>query len=439
MNWRSLRTVSLSVAALAAAAAFVAGAAPMLGLGAGEAFFTYVWFGLPRRALFFLGLSACSGMLALAVIFWALEIGRARALSAVANLVLVVASVTACLLVLELGVRLANGIPIFAWRNFLAERNALLTTQTLNQYDPVLGWVLREDQRVSPANKDGSLSTGKYGVRLDSPDGAEPAKGAILVSGDSFTAGSEVGDRQSWPAHLEAILRQPVVNAATGAWGADQIVLRLEQLMPVLEPKIIVASFLDDDIMRAGFRVYGGANKSYFTVEQGALVHHDVPVPKYTGAVAETPGYLLLPSYSYLFQWTADRLGLSDWWRRVSVSYVRVDNDPVEVSCLLLARLKAVADKRGTRMIFLMQYPGSPKHDAIARQSHPRKVLECASAAGIQTIDLWDDLVAVYKGSYEEYKGLWASFDGTNFGHMSSAGNRLVAQKLAARLVEKPR
>jgi hypothetical protein len=186
--------------------------------------------------------------------------------------------------------------------------------------------------------------------------------------------------------------------------------------------------------MRAGFRVYGGANKSYFSVEHERLVHHNVPVPVYTGTVAETPAYLLLPSYSLLFQWTADRLGMSDWWRSMSVSYVKADNDPVEVSCLLLARLKAAADKRGTRMLFLMQYPGYPRHDLISRQSPPRKVLECARNSGINTVDLWDDLIAVHKRSYEEYEGLWASFDGTSFGHMSSAGNRLVAERLAREL-----
>lgn len=57
-----------------------------------------------------------------------------------------------------------------------------------------------------------------------------------------------------------------------------------------------------------------------------------------------------------------------------------------------------------------------------------------ARASGVHTVDLWEDLVAVHKRSYEEYKGLWASFDRTNFGHMSGAGNRLVAERLAREL-----
>ena len=54
---------------------------------------------------------------------------------------------------------------------------------------------------------------------------------------------------------------------------------------------------------------------------------------------------------------------------------------------------------------------------------------------GIETVDLWDDLLALYRRSFQDYVGLWAYFDGRGlFGHMSSAGNRLVAERIAQRL-----
>ena len=248
---RGLQVVALLLAAITGAMALVAAAAPWLGLGAGEVFFAYAWFGLARRALVIVSVSICLAALLAAALLWVYRAGTARALSALAPLFLVMISVTLTYGMLEAVVRIGHGVPVFAWKNFLAERNSLLTTHTLNQFDAVLGWVLREHQRVNPESEIGSLTTGAHGVRLNASQGPQPMRGAILAAGDSFTAGSEVGDRHSWPAHLETILGQPVVNAATGAGGADQIVLRLEMLMPVLAPKVIIASFLDDDIMRA--------------------------------------------------------------------------------------------------------------------------------------------------------------------------------------------
>jgi hypothetical protein len=434
MRLRVIRLAALALLLSGLVLGVLAALAPRLGLGAGEYFLGYTWLGVDRRTLFKFGAAvACAGLFGMGLC-WAASAGRQHVRSVLANAVLVLCSMSVCLLLLEIAVRVMVGVPVFALKNYLAERNALLTTHTLNQYDPLLGWVLREHQSVSPQDPDGSLTTGERGIRLNASDGAPPVRGAILAAGDSFTAGSEVGDRHSWPAHLEKALGARVINAATGAWGADQIVLRLENLMPALEPRVVIASFLDDDIMRAGFRVYGGANKPYFTVESGALVHHNNPVPRYSGAVAETPAHLVLPSHSMLFHWTADRLGLADLWRKASVSYLRANNEPVEVSCKLLARLKASADRRGAAMLFVMQYPGHPRHGELVRQSHARRVLECSRAAGIRTVDLWDDLVAVHKRSFEEYKGLWVSFDGRSFGHMSSAGNLLVARRLAREL-----
>ena len=434
MSARQLRPVVAGALFCGGLLASVAVLGPMVGLGSGELFLGYLWFGVERRTLFWIGASVLlAGILGIAVL-WALSAGYERVRSVLLNLALVFSSVLVCLLGMELVARAMSGVPLFALRNFLAERNALLTTNTLNQYDPLLGWVLREHQRIAPNDPNGSLTTGEYGIRLNASDGAPPATGAVLASGDSFTAGSEVGDRHSWPSHLEQVLGSRVINAATGGWAADQIVLRLESLIPTLKPRLAIASFLDDDILRAGFRVYGGANKPYFTIENGGLVHHNNPVPRYSGTVAETPAYLILPSYSMLFQWTTDRLGYADLWRKASVSYLRADNDPVEVSCKLLARLKAGADRQGVGLLFLMQYPGHVRHSEISRRPHARQVLDCARAAGIATVDLWDDLLNVHRRSFEEYRGLWASFDGKSFGHMSSAGNELVARRLMSEI-----
>jgi hypothetical protein len=68
-------------------------------------------------------------------------------------------------------------------------------------------------------------------------------------------------------------------------------------------------------------------------------------------------------------------------------------------------------------------------------------VLGCAARAGIETVDLWPDLAAIHRRSFPDYVKLWAASEtnGRNvFGHMSGAGNALVARRIAERLQARP-
>jgi hypothetical protein len=392
---------------------------PRIGLGVAEQSVFYMWFGLTRTDLATISATAIALAICAAL---ATRIQQASIVVAKTSITLlsaigiVLLSLLICLVILEVIARVMDGMPVFAMRNWLAERNALLTTQTLSEYDPLLGWVIKSNQSFHADDPTTSFTTGRYGIRLNRPDGGPPSTGGILAVGDSFTAGSDVGDRHSWPAQLETLIRRPVINAAAGGWAADQIVLRAESLLPVLEPATVIVSLYHDDIARSRFRVYGGANKPFFTVENGELVHHNRPVPLYTGRPEETPRWLILPSYSYLVLFTMDRLGWSSWWQTYSTSYVKAaDNDPVAVTCELIRRLQRELARRGTRLLLVMQYGAGEVE------------------AGIDTLDLWDDLAAEYRHSFEGYARLWTGRDGQKmFGHMSSLGNRFVAERIAA-------
>lgn len=137
-----------------------------------------------------------------------------------------------------------------------------------------LGW------QVVSFHENSIFNTIEYDIRKNTPETAL-AKGAVLVVGVSFAVGSEVSDGDSWPAYLEQKLGIPVMNAGVGAYGTDQIMLRAEELMPVLRPKTLVAGFPQDDILRAGYSSYG-APKPWFSIEDGELLYHS---PKLTGYV----------------------------------------------------------------------------------------------------------------------------------------------------------
>jgi hypothetical protein len=418
------RLVAIAGAVTIALAVF----GPRIGLGVAEQSVFYVWLGLTRTDLGTLGATAITLAIFAALLARVWRVGMV----ALANMGIAVLSIMIGLVILEVIARVMDGMPVFAMRNWLAERNALLTTQTLSEYDPLLGWMIRSNLSFHAEDPTTSFTTGRYGIRLNRPGAGPSPAGGILAVGDSFTAGSDVGDRHAWPAQLEALIQRPVINGAAGGWAADQIVLRAESLLPILEPATVIVSFYQDDIARAHFRVYGGANKPFFTIENGELVRHNRPVPLYTGRPEETPRWLILPSYSYLVLFTMDRLGWSNWWQVYGTSYMKADNDPVEVTCQLLRRLERELGGRGTRLLLVMQYGAG---EVVERPEPATAVVACAQRAGIDTLDLWDDLVTEYRRSFQDYARLWTGYDGQKiFGHMSSLGNWFVAERIAARL-----
>jgi len=420
----------LGIASMSAISAILAGP---LGLGKAEDFFAYRWFGwsrsdLARNSLIvFLLALPCIALLAL-------DARRYRkVLGLLGNLSLTAITLTITLFIMEIGFRAVNGLPFWPIENHIAKDRALLRTQTANQYHENLGWVLKPGISSNPDDPETSFTTGEHGVRMNSGEIKPVPTGAILAVGDSFTAGSEVGDRHSWPAQLERLLQEPVVNAGVGGWAADQIVLRAEELAPVLKPHTIVVSFLADDILRSGYRVYGSANKPWFDIDSnGELVRHNNPVPVFSGKPSET-GFSLF-GYFHLVTFVMDRVGLGTWLRRGDEN-VENGNDPVAVSCKLLERAHKTFSSQDIRMIFLLQHGGDDRHDRTSQKPHADKVIACAREAGIETIDTWPPLLEEYQKGFPSYKKLFVMHDNDRlYGHMSSMGNALIAGLVADKL-----
>lgn len=425
-----LLVLLLVLASISAIAAILAGP---LGLGKAEDFVAYRWLEWSRSDLarisltLFLLVFPCAALLAL-------NDRRYRSvLGLVGNLALTAVTLTICLIIMEIGFRAVNGLPFWPIENHIAKDRALLRTQTANRYHEDLGWVLKPGISSNPNDPETSFTTGDHGVRMNSGEAKPVPTGAILAVGDSFTAGSEVGDRHSWPAHLERLLQEPVVNAGVGGWAADQIVLRAEELAPVLKPHTIVVSFLADDILRSGFRVYGSANKPWFDIgANGELVRHNKPVPVFSGKPSETSFSLF--GYFHLVTFMMDRVGLGTWLRRGDEN-IKNGNNPVAVSCKLLERAQKTFSAQNIRMIFLLQHGGDERHDRTSQKPHADEVIACARKAGIETIDTWPPLLEEYKKGFPSYKKLFVMHDNDRlYGHMSSSGNALIAKLVADEL-----
>lgn len=352
--------------------------------------------------------------------------------NALASLGLVMISVALGFVMVELGWRAIDNRDVFVWRNWFAWSGQLLAVHTMSIYDPLLGWRLADDVRSAHTR------TTRYGIRYNGVEEPRLIPGQIVAVGDSFTAGSEVLDSETWPAHLERMLGRPVYNAGVGGFGTDQIILRGEQMLQLLRPEILIVGFLESDIARSQYSVWGGGTKPYFTLRDGQLVHHNFPVPLAARASnARDPASLL--DYSYFYFRVLQVFAYETWLVRTGPEYRKIDNDPVSVTCRLLGRLKTQADAVGTKVRFLMQHGGPTVRSRNAPQIPAQLVVRCAEDFEIPVVDEFEALHAIAVRNPEELKRYYVMHDsGQVYGHMSDEGNRLVAELLARAIRGEP-
>ncbi len=345
------------------------------------------------------------------------------------RLLLVFFSSLAVLVCGEVAVRLKQHIPLTETDNLLRKRFAKQQARVDVEYHPLLGWVHRQNS----GNLDG-FGTGPYGIRLNGHPLQELPANAIMAVGDSFTAGVDVANAATWPAHLERILGQTVLNAGVGGWATDQIVLRAESLLPILKPRAIILSFYHDDIERAEFSSFSGRAKPYFIVENGQLHLMNYPVPDVRRATLELGFWRSVLGRFTLVNFIMERLhpawGLNSW---DSSLHARAHKDGLAVSQLLLSRLKEKTDAAHARLILMMEYSAEHVEENAREPEVGQSIRRHAQALGIETVDTWGALRAVLakRGAGALHELYLPRPGGQGFGHMSSAGNEFLARLLA--------
>jgi len=319
------------------------------------------------------------------------------------------------------------GVPIFAATNWRARRIATVQADSPAIADPQLGWTML------PWVSGPGFNTLDLGVRSNGLDEPGVRMGSILAVGDSFTAGSDVVDGETWPAHLERLLGVPVVNAGVGGYGTDQIIRRAEQFLPIVRPHTLILGFLDDDILRAEFAIYGRP-KPYYRFEGGVLTEH---LP------GDVDGGGFLPWSGRIKRMSVARLGYSaaadgimsalapQLWYLSPDGYVHLDIDGASVTCELLARIGRLIQSRGVRGLVFMQYGGLVYTRAASPPPPARRVLACAQQAGFLAVDQFPTLKAVYRRDRTAFADYYVAARVGLYGHMSSHGNLQAAELLA--------
>src|SRR5882672_5185555 len=303
-----------------------------------------------------------------------------------ANVALALVSVLFTLTLVEAGYRIAAGLPVLTLANWRTEHVMMSAMTELKAItDPVLGWTTRPWSY----HEDG-YTTIDQGVRQNF-DEKTIRTGAVLAVGDSFTEGWEVKDAESWPAQLEKLIEVPVVNAGVGSYGADQTVLRAEQLLAIVKPKILILGFHEIAIERAGYSVYG-APKPYFDLVNGELRYHAPPSietrPQGSAMSSLVYGFRDALGYSAAADYVLARLARDFWYATgTDWDYRYAGNEETEIVCALLRRLKARTEPHGIQMLLFTQYYATVVVGKERATRNIRRVSECARTAGIRVVD----------------------------------------------------
>lgn len=264
-------------------------------------------------------------------------------------------------------------------------------SHNLNDFHPTIGWVLRPHLR-----QESGLFTTEYGIRVNDPYREDafalPLQDSILAVGDSFVAGSEVAEHETWPAHLEHLLGWPVLNAGVGAYGVDQTFLRASELIPFLKPKHILFGILESDVERCGFSHYGA------------------PKPWIDRAYHFRTEHLHGPSWRSWFKWN---------------DYRRCDNSVVDALDYVLAHIAkawnvptTIVLQQGAAFNFLKAY--SPFAQAVINR------------AAKYHLPLISEGPTIWNLKPNDYFASYVVHSDGQLGHMSSSGNALVAQLIAS-------
>jgi hypothetical protein len=274
------------------------------------------------------------------------------------------------------------------------------------EFDEWLGWVPKP---------------GIYGRHVITPDrfrknqppNLSPEGKKVLIGGDSFTYGCGVLDEETWPYYLAEATGWRVTNAGVSGYGLDQIVLRLEKVIPRIRPELVIISVIPNDIARCELSKRT-RYKPYFTIVDGRPVLRHQPVP----SPYELPGPRRWYEKSLILRHLS---GVLKGGAREVPDIIREHDQGMAVARYLCARAADIARRNNAGFLMVIQ----PAH-AFPGEEELRVIQELEPAirsSGIPVLNLLPLLEEDFRGRAVDREALFAE-------HMTASGNKWVAKKV---------
>jgi lysophospholipase L1-like esterase len=320
-------------------------------------------------------------------------------------------------------------------------------------FDPELGWTWRP----ASASEDGLYAINALGARGPREYGRQPAAGKrrILTFGDSFTFCDEVRADSSFQVQLEEL--EPafeVLNFGVSGYGTDQAWLRYQRVGRDLGAEIVCLGLMLENIGRNVNRyrplwaTFSGVcvTKPRFVLAAGGALEL-VPQPYATreelhAAIADGSVLARIAEHEYWLGRPFVPTGKLSGLVRLACGFLAYrertpallwrapEDEPFRVTLALLEGFHRQALADGIRLAPVLLFPSKEDLRDHARSSHPywSALFDELARRGIPYVDLIAPLFARARELGED-PGELGLYQG---GHLSRAGNAIVARELQA-------
>lgn len=329
---------------------------------------------------------------------------------------IVFGSLIVALLLLETGVRLYSAL----W------------FPRMMQLDDRLGWKHTPNVRKVFVNEFGERAEviqNEYGHRGRAyPLRKDPGKVRILVLGDSFTEGVQVGEDDLFTALLErADPRFEVLNAGVGGYGTVQEYLYLESSGLKHNPDLVLLMIFDNDLTDNCLPAYPGLGPRPYAVRSGdrvRIVTHPDP-GEFLKYALPVPFAEALNKRSYVFYflntnvYQALRVARMREMQRADFERAKQCGRN-EVMLAMLGRISAVLAPHGARFAVAL----IPTREQVRQRDAPvfQPIVEFCRRQGIACLSLLESFADEGDASQPYFP--------TDI-HWTRAGHRLAAEAIS--------
>lgn len=376
-----------------------------------------------------------------------------------ARLALIVGTIVGCLLLAEVGLRIASPIPSQDLLPFPYDRERIEridSGETYLRFDRDLGWTPAPNHvRRSQGH---AYRTNGLGMRAerDYPAEVPPGIARIAAFGDSFTYCSEVTQADCWVRRLESAWPgSELLNYGVPGYGPDQAWLRYQRDGLPFQPCGVLIGYFVDDIERVVNRF-----RPHISPDDSVMMSKPRFLLDGSGLVL-LPNAVTSPSQVEDPAWVEETLGPHDAWyfpgtfrpspfdrstlvrhvrtaayHRARAALMRTDRryplyeehqEAYQVAGRILIEFaRQVRDDGATPVVVVLPAERDLRAYLNGIRAYDR-LLAWLAAAGVTTVDLTD--VLAREQAHRDVRALFA--EGR---HYSSDGNAVVASYLAKTL-----
>jgi hypothetical protein len=375
------------------------------------------------------------------------------------NSTLVVFSIVFSLLCIELAVRIKSPFYTFSPRYPIGFHLNELATSQPQTFDEVLGYKYKSkfwhDSHPNFGNKifrtysDGTRSNINKKLKFFKQNNfKQPAYdplNLIIATGDSFTAGNEVGNNETWPALLEQIGNNKfrLINGGVGGYSTIQAVLMGEQLLKTKKAHKLIVSIIPEMFGRAIYSIFQGVPRPYYVKNNLELVLKYDHIKKFNAPSTgiNKPDKINMKKYldnfgrSFLLMEIIKRTYPNPDIFYYYGLHKKGDLSEIVVGCKIMERLGQNSIKNNIEISVLFQYPDHyfyEKSKYNNKLKHVKEVKLCAHKNNLTVLDMYDSLNDIFMQDKKKFDNLYIDRNR----HMSPNGNLFTAKFIKNELIK---